>query len=103
MTWSIVAAIAGGIVLVGNAGAMVYKWIRPALQVKKDVEKLDRRTKADYESLKRIEEALERIEKRQRGIVISEIEILNHMIDGNNTEKMKETRDKIQATLADDN
>lgn len=103
MTWQMIAAIAGGIVLIGNAGAIIYKWIRPALQVKKDLEEMDRRTKADYEALKRIEEGLERIEQNQKSVIVSEIAILNHMIDGNNTEKMKETRDKLQAMLVDDN
>lgn len=102
MTWQMIAAIAGGIVLVGNAGAMIYKWIRPALQVKKDVEELDRRTKQDYEALKRIEESLTRIEKQNRSIIVSEIAILNHMIDDNNVDKMQETRDKIQQMLMDE-
>lgn len=103
MSWQLIAAIAGGIVLIGNAGAVLYKWIRPALQVKKDVEELDRRTKQDYEALKKIQESLDRIENKQRALIISEIAILNHMIDDNNVDKMQETRDKIQQLLVDEN
>ena len=102
MTWQLIAAIAGGIVLIGNAGAVLYKWIRPALQVKKDVEELDRRTKQDYEALQKIQASLERIESKQRALIVSEVAVINHMIDGNNIEKMQETRDKIQAMLIDE-
>lgn len=102
MTWQLIAAIAGGIVLIGNAGAVLYKWIRPALQVKKDVEELDRRTKQDYEALKKIQESLDRIESKQRALIVSEVAIINHMIDGNNVTKMQETRDRIQAMLVDE-
>lgn len=103
MTWQLIAAISGGIVLIGNAGAVLYKWIRPALQVKKDVEELDRRTKQDYEALQKIQASLERIEAKQRALIVSEVAVINHMIDGNNISKMQETRDKIQAMLVDDN
>ena len=102
MTWQLIAAIAGGIVLIGNAGAVLYKWIRPARQVKKDVEELDRRTKQDYEALQKIQASLERIESKQRALIVSEVAVINHMIDGNNIEKMQETRDKIQAMLIDE-
>lgn len=102
MTWQMIAAVLGGIVLVGNAGAIIYKWIRPALDVKKDVEELDRRTKQDYEVLKKIQCSLDRIENKQRALIVSEIAILNHMIDDNNVEKMQETRDKIQKMLMDE-
>lgn len=103
MTWQMIAAIAGGIVLIGNAGAIIYKWIRPALQVKKDLEEMDRRTKSNHEALERIEASLNRIESVQRGLIVSEIAILNHMIDGNSKEQMKDTRDKIQAMLVEEN
>lgn len=102
MSWQLIAAIAGGIVLIGNAGAVLYKWIRPALKVKEDVAELDRRTKQDYEALQKIQASLDRIESKQRALIVSEVEILNHMIDGNNTQKMQETRDKIQSMLIDE-
>ena len=103
MTWEIIAAVAGGIVLITSAGSALYKWIHPILEVKDTVEELDRRTKTDYDALKRIEETLERIETVQRMLIGSELSIMNHLIDGNDREKMKETRDKIQAMLVEDN
>lgn len=102
MTWQMIAAVLGGVVLAGNAGAIIYKWIRPALDVKKDVEELDRRTKQDYEALQRIQASLDRIESKQRALIVSEVAVINHMIDGNNVLKMQETRDKIQQLLLDD-
>lgn len=99
MTWEAILAVAGGIVLLGNAGAMIYKWIRPALQVKEAVEELDRRTRKDYETLQRIEQKLDHIERMQRATVAGQLDTINHMIDGNSKERMRETRDKIQHIL----
>lgn len=102
MMWEYIVAILGGIVLIGNAGAAIYKWIAPALKIKKTVEEVDRRTNQDYEALKKIQSSLDRIEKQQRGIIVSEVAILNHMIDGNNIVKMQETRDRIQDMLIEE-
>ena len=100
MTWSIIAGIAGGIVLLGNAGAVIYKWINPALKMKDDVKELDRRSKNDYEAIQKLEKAIERnevVNKLQLEVMLN---MLNHMIDGNGVEEMKETRKQVQSLLA---
>lgn len=100
MTWELIAGILGGIVLLGNAGAVVYKWIAPALKVKEEVEELNKRTKRDYESIQKLEKALENSEKVSRMHLVVMLNMLNHMIDGNNTDAMKKTRSDIENMLA---
>ncbi len=100
MTWELIAAIAGGIVLLGNAGAMIYKWIRPALKVKETVEELDRRSKNDFEAIQRLEKAIEQNEQVNRLHLVVMLNMLNHMIDGNGVDDMKETRKDIENLLA---
>ena len=100
MTWQMVAGVLGAIVLLGNAGAVIYKWISPALKVKEDVEELDRRTKKDFEAIQKLEKALEHSEKVSRMHLVVMLNMLNHMIDGNNTDAMKKTRSDIENMLA---
>ena len=100
MSWELIAGIAGGIVLIGNAGAMIYKWIRPAIMVKQKVEELDRRTVNDYEAIKKLQDTIERNNQVNQLHLTVMLRMLNHMIDGNGKEEMKETRDEIQNMLA---
>lgn len=101
MDWELIMAVLGGIVLLGNVGKVIYSWIAPALRVKKKVEDLEAHTKKDYETLQKIETSIETIEKNLRLNMVSQVSILNHMIDSNNIEQMKKTRDQIQERLAD--
>lgn len=100
MTWELLAGIAGGIVLLGNAGAMIYKWIRPALQVKETVEELDKRSKRDAEAIQKLEAVIDQNERVNRLYLKAMLNIINHMIDGNNVNAMKETRKDIEDLLA---
>ena len=100
MSWELIAAIAGGIVLLGNAGAVIYKWIRPALQVKEDVEELNRRSKNDFEAIQKLETTIENVEQVNRMHLRVMLNIINHMIEGNNIDSMKETRKDIENLLA---
>lgn len=100
MSWELIAGVAGAIVLIGNAGAMIYKWIRPALMVKQKVEELDRRTVNDFEAIKEMREAIERSDQVNQLHLNVMLKMLNHMIDGNGKEEMRKTRDDIQDMLA---
>lgn len=88
MTWEIILAIAGGIVLIANAGTAIYKWIRPAVNIKADVEQLKEHDRRDYEALN----GMRALNKAQCHGMVS---MMNHMIDGNHVDKMKETRDDL--------
>lgn len=99
MDWELIAGILGGIVLAGNAGAMVFKWIRPALDTKQKVEVLE----AEIEEIKRHEkqdlEAIRQLQTMNKLQCQAMLCMINHQIDGNGVVKMQETRDAIQDLL----
>ena len=92
MDWQTLLAVAGGIVLIGNAAALIYKWLRPAYQLTQRVKTLEEHDRKDYETI----EALRELSKAQCSALLS---IINHMIDGNNKEDMKKTREQIAKIL----
>ena len=100
MGWETIAGIAGAIVLLGNAGAMVYKWIAPALRIKKKVEELDRRTINDFEAIKELKETVKQCEEVNRLHLVVLLNTVNHMIDGNGKDELKATRKDIEDMLA---
>lgn len=93
MDWQAIMAIGGGILLFGNIGALIYKWVRPALGVKKDVEILKEHDRKDFETLKEIQ-AMNVAQSKAM------MQILNHMIDGNGVEEMKKTRKMLMDLTA---
>ena len=85
----------GAIVLAGNVGAVIYKVIKPSLDIKKKVEELERHDKRDFDTIKSLQE----LNKAQCKMLLV---MIDHMIDGNNVEKMKETREQIIEIMANE-
>lgn len=97
--WESIEFCLGAIVLIGAAAAVLHKIIKPFSNVKVTVEhnveeigKLKQHEKNDYETL----HALQEMNKAQCAALLN---IINHMIDGNGVQQMKETRDEIQGML----
>lgn len=89
-----ILAICGAIVLIANAGSAIYRWIRPALSVTHDVKLLKEHDQKDYE-------ALQHLNQMNRAQCRAMMCIINHMIDGNGVDKMKETREQITDILGE--
>lgn len=97
--WESIEFYLGAIVLIGAAAAVLHKIIKPFSNVKVTVEhnveeigKLKQHEKNDYETL----QGLQEMNKAQ---CVALLNIINHMIDGNGVQQMKETRDGIQDML----
>ena len=88
-------AIAGVILILYNAGNALFKITTPAVSMKKKIEEHDRRLDAMDQYFKNDLERFKRIDETLEGILQANISMMNHMIDGNHTEKMKETRDEL--------
>ncbi|MBC8568261.1 hypothetical protein H8692_05715 [Mogibacterium sp. NSJ-24] len=101
MDWQMLMAIGGGIVLLGNVASVVKNIVSPGFRLKDMVD----RNREAIDRLKRHEQndfqALEEIRNMNRTQCVVMIQMLNHLIDGNHVEKMKETRKKLQDLLAD--
>lgn len=95
MTFAQIIAVLGYIVLIGNVGAVIYKVIKPAIQMQDRVDELERHDKADYARIQKLEE----LSKAQCKMLLV---MIDHMIDGNNVDKMKKTRDQIIEIMCDE-
>lgn len=88
-----ILAIGGAIVLAGNVGAVLHRIIKPGIDLRARVGKLERHDAADLERIKGLEE----LNKAQCKMLLV---IIDHMIDGNHVENMKHTRDQIIEMMA---
>ena len=89
-----VLSICGAVSIVGGAGAVVIKVIKPAFRLTKRVEKLEELSDKDYKRLL----ALEEMKKQQSKSLAA---LLNHQITGNGIESMKKIRDELLESIID--
>lgn len=89
-----VLSICGAVSIVGGAGAVVIKVIKPVFRLTKRVEKLEELSDKDYKRLL----ALEEMQKQQSKSLAA---LLNHQITGNGIESMKKIRDELLESIID--
>ena len=87
-------SICGAVSIVGGAGAIIVKVIKPAFKLWKRVTQLEQYNQADYQRLK----ALEEMQKQQSKSLAA---MLNHQITGNGIENMKKIRDELLESIID--
>lgn len=95
MSWELIAGICGGIVLLCTAGEKIYHIFKPAANWKKNVDSMQAEIKEVRSHTDRDYAALQHIDEILKGIGKGQITMINHMIDGNNVEAMKKTRDDL--------
>ena len=89
-----VSAALSFIVLLGAAAAVIFKLIKPTVDIRKMVRDHDDRLKRIERHEKNDLQALDRIQYLQKK--------LNHSIDGNGKAQMKATRDEIIDLIAEE-
>ncbi len=89
-----ILSVCGAVSIVGGAGAVVVKVIKPAFRMTKRVEQLEEYNEKDYKSIK----ALEEMQKQQSKCLAA---MLNHQITGNGIESMKKIRDELLESIID--
>ncbi len=89
-----ILSICGAVSLVGGAGAVIVKIIKPAFQLTKRVSQLEVYNEKDYKRL----QSLEEMQKQQSKCLAA---MLNHQITGNGIDHMKEIRDDLLASIID--
>lgn len=83
-----ILSICGAISIVGGAGEIVVKVIRPAFLLTKRVSQLEVYNDKDYKKL----QSLEDMQKQQSKCLAA---MLNHQITGNGIDEMKKIRDEL--------
>ncbi len=80
-----ILAICGGISVLGGAAAILWKWVRPVVRMKDRVERLERKAENDYRDI-------QDIKKMQSATCQALVDIMDHQIYGNHSEKMEQTK-----------
>lgn len=89
-----ILSICGTVSIVGGAGAVIVKIIKPAFQLTKRVNQLEIYNEKDYKRL----QSLEEMQKQQSKCLAA---MLNHQITGNGIEYMKAIRDELLESIID--
>lgn len=89
-----VLSFCGAISIVGGAGAVIVKVIKPAFKMETRISRLEEHTEKDYKRLI----ALEEMQKQQSKSLAA---LLNHQITGNGIESMKKIRDELLESIID--
>lgn len=97
-----VSAALSFIVLLGAATAVIFKLIKPTVDVRKMVRDHDDRLKRIERHEKNDLQALDRIQYLQKKQLQMMVALLNHSIDGNGKAQMKATRDEIIDLIAEE-
>lgn len=91
-TYKTFVFIAGVIILIWGFVKTIREIGKPLVDMKKTV--------ADHTTqIKDIEEHLKKSDEGMAIVQLSLLQIMNHMLDGNHTDKLVEARDKMQAFL----
>lgn len=93
--WGWLASILAGVVLVANAIKAVRDIISPALALEKRVEELEKHDKKDMERFENIEIKFAQHEATNQAILKGLVALINHELDGNSVEGLKNTRDAL--------
>lgn len=100
---NIILLICGGIISIGGALTVVKKWIngikKPNKIVKQEVEHIEETLNSHENYFKRDKEAIDELKEGQRIIYKSQLALISHAIDGNNTKQLKEAETELQNYL----
>ena len=83
-----ILSICGAVSIVGGAGAIIVKVIKPAFVLTKRVSQLEVYNDKDYKKL----QSLEEMQKQQSKCLAA---MLNHQITGHGIDEMKKIRDEL--------
>lgn len=100
---NILLLICGGIISIGGALTIVKKWIngikKPNKLVKQEVEHIEETLNNHEDYFKKDRESIEELKEGQQLIYKSQLALIRHAIDGNNTKQLKEAEVELQTYL----
>jgi hypothetical protein len=88
----VILAFFGAVEIVGGGVKVIKEWVNPVNKLDKRVTDLEQRGDASEEQYKQLDTILNAQSKLL-------IEITNHMITGNDVDKLKEKRDELTDSL----
>ena len=92
ITGGVILAFFGAVSIVGAGVKVIKEWVNPVAKLSERTDKLEQRadkTDEEYEKLKKVINA-------QSSLLI---EMTNHMLTGNDKDKLKEKRDELTSAM----
>ena len=101
--WEEISPYLTGLVLVGGAGAVIAKVLRPVYALVKEFKAFKREYEMDKKETREEIDKLKDHDKNDqatfRGMEKALLSIVNHMIDGNGIEGLKQARNDLQELI----
>lgn len=92
MTMTEFITVCSWIIAIGGAAAVIIKLFRPLFKMQSRIDALEKHEKTDLEKFARIDLEFAQTRKSDQAQFKAMLAILNHMIDGNSIETMKQAR-----------
>lgn len=90
ITWDTILAFFGAVAIIGGGIKVLAQLLNPFKELKDRLNKHDEMLHNDNERFKEQEKLLKEIREENRLLGLSMMEIMNHMITGNDVNKLKE-------------
>ena len=95
ITYNTILQIFGAIAVIGGGVKIIISSLSPFREMKAKLKKHDELFDKDNRRLKEVEDSLNRIEDSQRVQGKALMELLNHIITGNDVDKLKKKHDDL--------
>ena len=98
--WLWLMGAAAAIVALSNAWKILAKYLHPEADLREKIEKHEEMLENDNRRLKQLEKQLAADEEFDGVMSIVMFAMLNHMLSGNDVDKLKSARDELQKYMA---
>lgn len=84
-----IAAVLAAIVAIGGAASVIAKATKPWRDMSAQVAEHERKLDADFKAQTETREMV-------NALCVAQVQVMNHMIDGNHVEQLKAARDELE-------
>lgn len=95
VTWQTLLAVAGGFVLLAQAGRIIINMFNPIRELQKKQERQEGFLAADKERLDKLDKAIDRLDEALSLLGLAVSDLINHEITGNDSDRLKQTQKKL--------
>lgn len=95
VTWETLLAIAGGVVLLLNAGKAIVQLFDPFKELKQKQKEQEHYLKSDKERLDKLENEIEGVHEAVSVIGLALSEMINHELTGNDQDELKKQQQRL--------
>lgn len=89
----------GAIITIGGAGTVIWRCFNPYRKIKEDIQKAEVKLNKDYERLEQIDVSLKNQSETDKMVCRVLLNMLNHMITGNDISKLKDIQKELEGFI----